>query len=354
MKRIALILAFVLFLFGSYPSSARQIKVATYNVQNLFDLVKDGTEYEDYIPNNRLGWDKKTAEIKYKNIAKVIKDLSADIIALQEVESRRALKRLRDRLCKEGLCYKFMAIADTKSSAVKCALLSRFPIISKKEIFVRNASRSILAVKLLIEGKILIVYVNHWKSKRGPESMRLPYARALRRAIDQLPKKLDFILLGDFNSNYNEYMTFLHHQDLNDTHGLTGINHILLTLKNGRLVTERDLMMEPSCRYLYNLWLELPPSRRWSYNLFGWKGTPDHIIIPASLYDDAGISYMDNSFRKFAPHYLFRHHGVFQWQRAEYGRGKHLGRGYSDHLPLYAWFSTTEPPKGRASRYLAQ
>jgi len=107
------------------------------------------------------------------------------------------------------------------------------------------------------------------------------------------------------------------------------------------MVTEKDLRADLSTRYLYNLWLEPPPHRRWSYYLFGRKGTPDSIIIPATLYDNHGFSYVDDSFDKFAPRYLFRHHAIFQWQRANFGRGRHLGLGYSDHLPLYAYFSTT-------------
>ena len=342
MKRIILILFTLLWIFSccTYPSNARQIKVATYNVQNLFDLVREGTEYEEYVPGNRFGWNKKTAEVKYANIARVIKDIDADVIGLQEVESMRALRMLRNKLCSMGLCYGFMAIADSRPCAVKCALLSRFPLTSKKEIAVRNGARNILAVKVNIQGNDLWIYVNHWKSKRGPESMRIPYARALRRAIDRLPRRADFILLGDFNSNYNEYETFRLDPSLNDTNGITGINHVLLTLKNGVLAREKDLRMNLECRYLYDLWLELPPSRRWSYNLFGRKGTPDHIIVPASLYDNRGLCYVNNSFNRFAPHYLFKHNSIFQWQRAQHGKGRHLGRGYSDHLPIYALFST--------------
>ncbi len=338
--RIVLFLSCLFLLSGTYPAWPLEIKVATYNVQNLFDLVINGTEYREYVPGNSFLWNKKIADIKYRNIARVVKDLNPDVLALQEVESLRALGKLRDYLCRSGLCYRFMAIAGSRPSAVKCALLSRFPIVREKEISVRKGSRNILAVRLNIEGNRLVLYVNHWKSKRGPESMRLHYAKALRAAIDQLPTGTDFILLGDFNSNYDEYKTLLHNPKLNDTHGITGINHVLLTLKKGEIVTERDLRLNPLSRYLYDLWLELPPRRRWSYNLFGRKGTPDHIILPAALYDHKGFSYVDNSFNKFAPRYLFRHHAIFQWQRANFGKGRHLGMGFSDHLPIYALFCT--------------
>ena len=68
-------------------------------------------------------------------------------------------------------------------------------------------SRDILKVKLLVNNKPLIIYVNHWRSKRAAESKRIKYALALKRDIDK-QKNNDYIILGDLNSNYNEYQTF--------------------------------------------------------------------------------------------------------------------------------------------------
>ena len=91
----------------------------------------------------------------------------------------------------------------------------------------------------------------------------------------------------------------------------------------------------------YNLWLELSPDRRWSYLYFDRKNTPDSLILPRALYDGNGIDYVDNSFDKFDPGFLFDgRQNIYRWQRADRGRGKHLGRGYSDHLPVFALFST--------------
>ena len=78
-----------LFFFSLH---AQDFKVASYNVENLFDLKHDGTEYREYIPNTKSNWNKKTYNIKLKNISKVINELDADIIALQEIESKKALK----------------------------------------------------------------------------------------------------------------------------------------------------------------------------------------------------------------------------------------------------------------------
>ncbi|RLF59743.1 MAG: endonuclease [Thermoplasmata archaeon] len=339
-KLFIIALCLVLLVWGG-SAGARTFKVATYNVQNLFDLVLGGTEYDEYVPNSRMGWNRQTAAVKYRNIARVINDLEPDILALQEVESRRALVSLRDSVKKKGLSFPYLAIADKRPSAVKCALLSRFPILSKREIPVsEEMSRNILAVTIKIDGSPLLLFVNHWKSKRGPESLRLPYARALRKAIDNVPFGTDFIVLGDLNSNYNEWTTFRAQDRLNDTHGRTGINHILGTILGMQMVTEETLLKQKKRRLLYNLWLELKPTKRWSYNFFGLKGSPDNMIIPEGLYDNTGVSYVDNSFGRFTRRYLFRKRAIFQWQRARNGKGKHLGMGFSDHLPIFALFST--------------
>jgi hypothetical protein len=180
----------------------------------------------------------------------------------------------------------------------------------------------------------------------------MAYAKALRKGIDKLTADADFILIGDFNSNYNEYTTFRNSSRLNDTNGITGINHILKTIidtgidtgkdssKDSKMVNEKILIKQAANEYLYNLWLEVSKARRWSYNFFGKKDSPDNIIVSKGLYDDKGISYSDNSFNKFQPNYLFKGKAVYRWQKAKRGTGRHLGKGYSDHLPIFAYFST--------------
>lgn len=336
------ILSIFVILFGFVNSiEAKNFKIASYNVQNLFDIAADGTEYTGYIPNTAYGWNRGMLDIKARNIARVINDLKADIVTLQEIESKKSLIYLRNRLINLGVDYPYLAIADLKATTVKCAVMSKFPIVKKEEIIVDNKfARNILKVTINVEGNFLILFVNHWKSKEGPESSRIVYAKALKEEIDKLEDNVDFVLIGDFNSNYNEYKTFRNSAKLNDTGGITGINHILKTIIDFALVDEKALATQTADEYLYNLWLEINKKRRWSYNFFGDKNSPDNIIVSKGLYDERGISYIDNSFDKFDPDYLFKRKALYQWQRAKKGRGKHLGKGYSDHLPVFACFST--------------
>ncbi|RKY36814.1 MAG: endonuclease [Candidatus Omnitrophota bacterium] len=339
--KVIIVLSVFISFYYSVLVEAKTFKVASYNVENFFDLCKDGTEYIEYIPNTKYGWNKDILEIKGANIAKVIKSLEADVIALQEIESKKALIFLQDKLRRIGVDYSYIGIADSKATAVKCAVMSKFPIINKEEIRVGHRSeRNILKVTLDIDGNSFILFINHWKSKQGPESRRITYAKKIRKEIDQLKKTVDFIVIGDFNSNYNEYKTFKYSSRLNNTGGITGINQIIRTVKDSVMVDEKILTGQFSKEYLYNLWLEFTKSRRWSYKFYGYKNSPDSIIVSSGLYDDKGISYVDNSFDKFDPDYLFKGQDIYRWQMDESDGGKHLGKGYSDHLPVFAYFST--------------
>lgn len=55
MKTIIVSILFVL-LYYITSIEAKTFKVASYNLENLFDLATDGTEYPEYIPNTGYGW----------------------------------------------------------------------------------------------------------------------------------------------------------------------------------------------------------------------------------------------------------------------------------------------------------
>ncbi|MBN2870101.1 MAG: endonuclease, partial [Campylobacterales bacterium] len=78
------------------------MKIATYNVENLFDLNDDGNEYEEYIPNTSWGWNASMQRIKLRNTARVLREMRADIVGLQEIESETALKELKAQLNRAG------------------------------------------------------------------------------------------------------------------------------------------------------------------------------------------------------------------------------------------------------------
>ena len=340
------------------PSDSRRNKaapaadtftVAFYNVENLFDNEFDGKEYVEYRPN-ATNWNRQMHRIKFGNIGSVCAAVSADVLALCEVEDTDALSQLQEVLRNMDVRYPYRAINDLPRTANTCtAVLSRFPVKSYRSLSVvlpsEIATRGILEADLDIDGRPLKLFVNHWPSKYHPESYRLAAADRLQGRLGELPKGTDYIVAGDFNSDYDEFATFSTF-GLNDTRGVAGLNHRLGTVRilpGGavRPAGEREAAGGAFPSH-YDLWLELPETIRMSYFYKGNRQTPDHILLPPSLYDSSGISYLDNSFASFTwGGRLLSYGKPIRWKMRYSGKRKfHAGEGYSDHLPVYARFIT--------------
>ncbi|CAA6798670.1 MAG: Unknown protein, partial [uncultured Sulfurovum sp.] len=324
-------LLLISFFLLSFPLSATTFKVASYNVENLFDMKTNGTEYKAYKPNQH-NWTKKNLQKKLLNISEVICDINADIIALQEIENEHALKLLRNSLKRVGCHYKYHAISKKKKSAIQVALLSTIPIENTKEISVARslAYRNILEVKFKVDRKPFYIFVNHWSSKRSGEHKRITSARALVKRLKNLPKNSEYIIVGDFNNDYDEFYNI----------NRTAINHVLnTTTSTNKFFRVNNLGSQELAHY--NLWLELENYKRWSHNFYGNKQALDAILLPHTLFDGKGLDYVDDSFTVFKKRYLFHKRGyIFRWV---YKKGRHKGEGYSDHLPVEATFSTAIP-----------
>jgi len=330
--------AFLLGLLISFLGGV-EVKIASYNVENLFDMNRDGNEYEEYIPNGDWGWNNDMHRIKLRNTAQVIRGINADIIGLQEIESETALRELKAEINRQGLYYRYYVFARNKNSAVNTAILSRYPIQSglKHPITHNGRYRDILEAKIDINGQPLRVFVNHWKSKSGPESKRILSAKRLTQRLSELSEDEPYVLLGDFNSHYEEYKTFLKSRKHNDTEGITGINHILRTIDDdGNPITYASL--KENNEHHYNLWYEVSPEKRWSHQYRGKGEGLDNIIISPALADGEGLEYVRGSFNRYDPDFLFYKGKVYRWQQSRKHPKHHLGEGYSDHLPIYALF----------------
>jgi endonuclease/exonuclease/phosphatase family metal-dependent hydrolase len=328
---------FILFLYITTIFGGT-LKIATYNVENLFDLKKSGHEYKEYIPYTKANWNDKTYKIKLHNISKVIKDINADIIGLQEIESIQALKDLRYTLKRMGLYYKYYKIANLKNTTVKVAILSKIPFVYTREIAVTSSYkyRNILEAKFKINNEYLYILVNHWKSKSGPESMRIVSARQLQKRVQEIGINKNIIALGDFNSDYEEYIRFKRKRKHNNTNGITGINHILGTINYQKSSNKTKI----SKGDFYNLWYdEVDREKRFSYKYRGKREAMDNILITSSLLDGKGIDYKVHSIHSLQLPYLFRKKSIHRWY-IKWGKPRrHYGSGYSDHLPVIAEFN---------------
>lgn len=327
---------FLLFILISFTYGDKTLKIATYNLENLFDLQRNGHEYKEYIPYAKSNWNDKNYKIKLNNIAKVIKDINADIIGLQEIESLQALKDLRYTLKRKGLYYRYYKIADLKGTTIKVAILSKIPFVYTHEIAVTSSYRyrNILEAKFKINNEDLYILVNHWKSKAGPESMRIVSAKKIKKRVEELGIEKNIIALGDFNSDYEEYKIFIRKRKHNDTDGITGINHILGTINYQNKAEVTTIRTDD----LYNTWYDTELNKRYSYIYRGKKEAMDSILVSASLLDKKGLDYKSKSITPFEKPYLFKGKAIYRWQVSRGKIRRHKGKGYSDHLPVIAEF----------------
>lgn len=282
---------------------AKQFSVATYNVENLFDVQKSGHEYKEYIPNGKSGWNEKMLAIKIKNLARAIKDINADIISLQEVENKEVLKRLNLALGKKKYPYMYSSF---KTKRLDVVLLSRYPITEHNSYSILKRFRPIHRVVVNIEGLHVTLFMNHWPSYSHPIKTRIKFAEKLKFLYE---KEENYILLGDFNSPLKK-----------DKRGWG---------KEVELVTKKN----------YNLWYDVPYSDRYSYKFYKIKNAIDHIVVSKSLY----VRYIDGSFKDHKFDYVVEKYGnAKRWKISNKGRGQHLGVGYSDHFAISAEFTTTK------------
>jgi endonuclease/exonuclease/phosphatase family metal-dependent hydrolase len=106
------------------PKSKGALRFACYNVENLFDQTDD--------PANPYDQDEMTKPERLEAIAKTIRELDADILCLEEVESEECLLWFRDTYLK-GMGYDHAASEDNGyNRGIEQSVLSRVPIVSAR------------------------------------------------------------------------------------------------------------------------------------------------------------------------------------------------------------------------------
>lgn len=191
MRALMLIFALFALCFG-------EIKIASYNVQNLFDERQDGTEYSDFKKGGKKNWTKEKYEKKINAVSTDIKSIGADVILLLEIENSRVLKRLAD------MCgYEYIMFSKGNNEApVGLGFLSKRKIISSKEHLVRGVkTRPVLQISVNEGTKTLNLFGAHFPAIKNELKKRQSAANTMIKAVRD---EKNAIILGDLNSNYDE------------------------------------------------------------------------------------------------------------------------------------------------------
>jgi endonuclease/exonuclease/phosphatase family metal-dependent hydrolase len=291
------------------------VRVATFNVENLFARYRFREGRETMAATgfgiNDLAFDIYDETLKQVT-AKAIKEVNADIICVQEVESMGVLEAFNSRFL-GGKKYKYRILVDSHDPRfIDVAVLSRVPFVRinthRDERNKKNSaylfSRDCLEVDVDVEGKTLALYVNHLKSMMGgrPETRkrRLEQTERVAELVDAHWKALDykgnFVVCGDFN-DYEDADT-----------GLT------------------PLLQHPQ---LVNVIKRLPADAQWTHY---WAGGGDYrqldyLLLSKALADkNAGNPVI---MRKGMPHRAEKYTGP---RFDEVGENEPKA---SDHAPVY-------------------
>lgn len=190
------------------PALGDTITVGSYNVLNLFDAVDDPYTYDD------TTGPKSQAEVEA--LAKSIRSLNADVLALVEVENRGVLQQFVD-LYLADMGYEVVLFEGNDTRGIDNAVLSRVPVgavTSHRHLRFPDANghttqfqRDLLEVRLEPpKGTPFELFVVHLKSKGGDDdnglAIRMGEARAIRGILDRKLKadpKAAFLIAGDYN-----------------------------------------------------------------------------------------------------------------------------------------------------------
>ena len=275
MSRLSLLLCVVMAAAISFVSvaAAESVRFATFNVYWLFD---------DEPPLQRWG-DRRQDQTWEQALAKVadaVAAIDADVIALQEVEDRRAVERLNEALAERNKSYPhFWVGAGTDPfTGQDVAILSRFPNITEpilayttlREDFKNEdgyarvaALQKFMRVDLEILGEAVTVYALHLKSKRGnrisSDRERLAQAKMVRRLVRATLEKgrPKVVVMGDFNDGPDS-KTLREIRGLNDT-----------SWEMSHASASENMQGEP-----------------WTYVFADRRQALDHILLSKFLFDE--------------------------------------------------------------------
>lgn len=148
-----------------FATPGEQFRVCTYNIQDFFDGVDD----------SRRTWD--NAQRQARVAGRIIDEINADVLILQEIESAEMVRVLNDALERPYAVGYITAFGSGTGRANKLnlAVLSRFPLRNVTEIDFTPMSgrgkptRGLMRFELDHEAGTLVVYNVHLKANWGDQ-----------------------------------------------------------------------------------------------------------------------------------------------------------------------------------------
>lgn len=294
-------------------------RIAFYNVENLFDTIDGENDDAEFHPNSDLHWNSERYLNKLRNIAKVIDSIHPDILGIVEVENISAMKDLQ----KHSSWINQFAIAHRDSPdkrGIDVALFynpSKFSVSGIYMIPISlpdgYATRSIMRVHLVsLNGRdSMVVFVNHWPSRRSGEASvanRVIAASILHKNIVSTQNfSRNCIVMGDFNDNPSD----------------SSIAKVLLAGNADAPLVNLALLAKL---------LGVKGSHAW---FDGWNFF-DQIMVSNAIFAYSAKHNKRPALNIYSRDWMLEKGGKYDsWPLRTYGNKKLYRNGFSDHLPVY-------------------
>ncbi len=193
--------------FGAFASKAGKLRIATYNVRNMFDGVRDNPNYPD---------ERAKPSREYEALSESIHKIDADVIGFQEIESKQVLTAFRDKYLSDMGYKEVVLIEGNDRRGIDVAVFSRYPISNvqshKEARFdvpgqgVMGFGRDLLQVQIKPSANYqFTMFVGHLKSQHGgaqADVRRLAEATKAQEIINNFQQsnpRENVVVLGDFN-----------------------------------------------------------------------------------------------------------------------------------------------------------
>lgn len=338
MRYSLMLLSLTLFVGGSCKAQKKEVKkpkqvaIAFYNVENLFDTKDDPVKLDDdFTPYGAYRYSEKIYRAKLRNIARVLESMTSKkypngpaIIGLAEVENKTVLRDLTNQPSIKDRGYQYLWYDSPDPRGIDVAMLydpKQFRVLKATAVPITYtvkgrlaASRDMLFVRGILEGDTVFVMVNHWPSRKEgqkeSESKRIAAAEINKEKVELLWRKnihANIIIMGDMNDNPND-------KSIEKTLGAFSNRYI------------------KRLGFLYNPWAEKHQSGKGTSVYMRQWDHFDQIIISDGLLDNNGWKYSkaviyDKEFLKDT----YKNAKGYPYRSF---KGTHWIKGYSDHFPI--------------------
>ncbi|MCA1751812.1 MAG: hypothetical protein ABR572_07345 [Cryomorphaceae bacterium] len=308
-----------------------RIRVAFYNVENLFDLENDSTTRDDdFTPEGDNRYTFSRYKKKSNGLAKTMLAMGGwepvEFIGLCEVESRWVLEGLTVHSPMDDVGYEIIHEHSPDFRGIDIAAIYRpdkFELINYKYYRVKfthapeRTTRDLLYAKGIVpNGDTLHIFVNHWPSRYGgqfaSEPGRIHLAQMVRSKVDSLNAMYNnpyILIMGDFNDYPND---------------ISIIDHLRAKTTVEAAAPGDVINLSYPIMYKFG-----------THSFRGEWGVLDQIIVSQRFFTNGSMNIVPSDVGVFDAPWLITRNAAGGTTTYRTYMGPAYKGGYSDHLPTF-------------------